>query len=129
MATKTNPGVWGVDIGQCALKAMRCEIQDGEVVATQVDYIEYPNSKTDADPEALIADALEQLKERNDINDERVAVPVQARQVLLNSSPPPIEQKKLRDIVEFEVRQQIPFELSEVVWDYQQMGGGTGLKD
>lgn len=63
MAAKKNPGVWGVDIGQCALKAMRCEMQDGEIVATQVDYIEYPKilSQPDADPNALIADALEQL--------------------------------------------------------------------
>ncbi len=131
MAAKTNPGVWGVDIGQCALKAMRCEIQDGEVVATQVDYIEYPKilSQPDADPEALIADALDQLKERNDIDDERVAVSVSGQAGLAKFfKPPPIEQKKLRDIVEFEARQQIPFELSEVVWDYQQMGGGTELE-
>ncbi|MEL0094947.1 MAG: pilus assembly protein PilM, partial [Planctomycetaceae bacterium] len=76
MADKKNPGVWGVDIGQCALKAMRCEMQDGEIVATQVDFIEYPKilSQPDADPNALIADALEQLRERNNIDDERVAV-------------------------------------------------------
>ncbi len=131
MAAKTNPGVWGVDIGQCALKAMRCEMQDGEIVATQVDYIEYPKilSQPDADPHALIADALEQLRERNDINDERVAVSVSGQAGLAKFfKPPPIEQKKLRDIVEFEARQQIPFELSEVVWDYQQMGGGMELE-
>ena len=131
MAAKTNPGVWGVDIGQCALKAMRCEVQDGEVVATQVDYIEYPKilSQPDADPEALIADALEQLRERNDIDEERVAVSVSGQAGLAKFfKPPPIEQKKLRDIVEFEARQQIPFELSEVVWDYQQMGGGMEIE-
>ena len=131
MAAKKNPGVWGVDIGQCALKAMRCEMQDGEIVATQVDYIEYPKilSQPDADPNALIADALEQLSERNDIDDERVAVSVSGQAGLAKFfKPPPIEQKKLRDIVEFEARQQIPFELSEVVWDYQQMGGGTELE-
>ncbi len=131
MAAKTNPGVWGVDIGQCALKAMRCEIQDGEVVATQVDYIEYPKilSQPDADPEALIADALEQLKERNDIEHERVAVSVSGQSGLAKFfKPPPIEQKKLRDIVEFEARQQIPFDLNEVVWDFQQMGGGSEME-
>ncbi|MEC9096684.1 MAG: pilus assembly protein PilM [Planctomycetota bacterium] len=131
MAAKTNPGVWGVDIGQCALKAMRCEMQDGEIVATQVDYIEYPKilSQPDADPEALIADALEQLRERNDIGDERVAVSVSGQAGLAKFfKPPPIEQKKLRDIVEFEARQQIPFDLTEVVWDYQQMGGGAELE-
>ena len=131
MAAKKNPGVWGVDIGQCALKAIRCEIQDGDIVATQVDYIEYPKilSQPDADPDALIADALEQLRERNDIGDERVAVSVSGQAGLAKFfKPPPIEQKKLRDIVEFEARQQIPFDLSEVVWDYQQMGGAKELE-
>ena len=130
MADKKNPGVWGVDIGQCALKAIRCEMQDGEIVATQVDYIEYPKilSQPDADPDALIADALEQLRERNDIGDERVAVSVSGQAGLAKFfKPPPIEQKKLRDIVEFEARQQIPFDLNEVVWDFQQMGGGSEI--
>ena len=131
MADKKNPGVWGVDIGQCALKAMRCEMQDGEIVATQVDFIEYPKilSQPDADPNALIADALEQLRERNNIDDERVAVSVSGQAGLAKFfKPPPIEQKKLRDIVEFEARQQIPFDLSEVVWDFQQMGGGSEIE-
>ena len=59
MANTTKPGVWGIDIGQCALKALRCEMQDGELVATQVDYIEYPKilSQPDADPQTLIAEA------------------------------------------------------------------------
>ena len=60
MANQNNPGAWGIDIGQCALKALRCEMQDGELVATQVDYIEYPKilSQPDADPPSLIAEAL-----------------------------------------------------------------------
>ena len=27
-------GVWGIDIGQCALKALRVELMDGQVTAT-----------------------------------------------------------------------------------------------
>ena len=32
---------------------------------------------------------------------------------------PPVEEKKITDIVKFEAKQQIPFPLDEVVWDYQ----------
>ncbi|MCA1685025.1 MAG: type IV pilus assembly protein PilM, partial [Planctomycetia bacterium] len=35
---------------------------------------------------------------------------------------PPVEKKRIPDIVKFEARQQIPFALEEVVWDYQQIG-------
>jgi len=107
MATTNNPGVWGIDIGQCALKALRCEVQEGELIATQVDYIEYPKilSQPDADPQALIAAALDQFIERNDIENEKVAVSVPGQSGLAKFfKPPPIELKKLRDIVEFEAR-------------------------
>ncbi|MBT4692766.1 MAG: pilus assembly protein PilM [Planctomycetaceae bacterium] len=127
MANTNNPGAWGIDIGQCALKALRCEMQDGDLVATQVDYIEYPKilSQPDADPQSLIAEALNQFIERHDIEDDKVAVTVPGQSGLAKFfKPPPIELKKLRDIVEFEAKQQIPFDLNEVVWDYQRMGGG-----
>jgi len=39
--------------------------------------------------------------------------------------PPPVEQKKIPDIVMYEARQQIPFSLDEVIWDYQQMPGAS----
>src|SRR5207237_5739820 len=42
---------------------------------------------------------------------------------------PPVESKKIPDIVRYEARQQIPFPLEEVVWDYQQMGGSADVED
>ncbi|MDC0574829.1 pilus assembly protein PilM [Pirellulaceae bacterium] len=127
MANTTKPGVWGIDIGQCALKALRCEMQDGELVATQVDYIEYPKilSQPDADPQTLIAEALNQFIERNDVEEDKIAITVPGQAGLAKFfKPPPIALKQLREIVEFEAKQQIPFDLNEVVWDYQRMGGG-----
>ena len=38
---------------------------------------------------------------------------------------PPLESKKIPDLVRYEARQQIPFDLNDVVWDYQRMGGGS----
>ena len=38
---------------------------------------------------------------------------------------PPVEAKKIPDIVKYEARQQIPFDLNDVIWDYQRMGGGS----
>ncbi len=37
---------------------------------------------------------------------------------------PPVEEKKIADIVKFEAKQQIPFPLEEVVWDFQKIGQG-----
>ncbi|MCT6647118.1 pilus assembly protein PilM, partial [Enterococcus faecalis] len=37
---------------------------------------------------------------------------------------PPVEEKKIAEIVKFEAKQQIPFPLEEVVWDFQKIGSG-----
>ena len=69
--------VWGIDIGQCALKALRCTWDaDGQaVVADKYDFIEYPKilSQPDSDPEELIKDALEEFLSRNEVLGDRVA--------------------------------------------------------
>ena len=39
--------------------------------------------------------------------------------------PPPVDSKKIADIVKYEAKQQIPFDLNDVIWDYQQMAGGS----
>ena len=38
---------------------------------------------------------------------------------------PPVDSKKIPDIVKYEAKQQIPFDLDDVVWDYQQLRGGS----
>ena len=53
---KPTPGVWGLDLGQCALKALRLQEVDGTLTATAFDYVEYPKilSQPDADPDQHI---------------------------------------------------------------------------
>ena len=124
---KSN-AVWGIDIGQCALKALRCTTSaDGEtVVADKYDYIEYPKmlSQADADPEELVRDALDQFLSRNNLIGDKVAVSVPGQAGLSRFfKPPPVDAKTLPEIVKYEVTQQIPFPIEDVIWDWQQLGG------
>src|SRR5260370_11288710 len=125
MATKPF-GVWGIDLGQCAFKALRMEIgEDGEVVATAFDYVEHPKilSQPDADPDQLTREALEKFLSRNTLRGDQVAISVPGQSGLARFVKlPPVEEKKIGDIVRFEAKQQIPFNLEEVVWDYQKIG-------
>ncbi len=117
-------GVWGIDIGQCALKALRLEIIDGQPTATAFDYIEHPKilSQPDADPDALTREALEKFLSRNPLGRDHVAIGVPGQSGLARFVKlPPVEEKKVSDIVKFEAKQQIPFPLEEVVWDYQRL--------
>jgi len=126
---KSN-AVWGIDIGQTALKALRCrpgEVDD-QIIADAFDYIEYPMllSQPDADREELVREALELFLSRNSVRGDKVAISVSGQSGLARFIKlPPVESKKISDIVKYEARQQIPFALEDVVWDYQQMEGGS----
>ena len=123
-----QPGYWGIDIGQCALKAVRLQIIDNKVTATAFDYVEHPKilSQPDADPEQLTREALEKFLSRNPIKGDRVAISVAGQSGLARFVKlPPVEEKKIMDIVQFEAKQQIPFPLEEVVWDYQKVSEGA----
>jgi type IV pilus assembly protein PilM len=120
-------GVWGIDVGQCALKAVRLEIIDGQVTATAFDYIEHPKilNQPDADPDQLTREALEKFLSRNSIKGDLIAMNVPGQSGLARFVKlPPVEEKKITDIVKFEAKQQIPFNLNDVVWDYQKIGSG-----
>lgn len=123
-----NPGVWGIDIGQCALKALRLEQINGVVTATAFDYVEHPKilSQPDANPDELTREALEKFLSRNPTKGDIVAMSVPGQSGLARFVKlPPVEEKKIVDIVKFEAKQQIPFPLEEVVWDYQKVSEGT----
>ena len=122
--------VWGIDIGQCSLKALRAtyDARSKQLVADACDYIEYPKilSQPDADPEVLIRDAIKEFLSRNSVKGDRVAISVAGQQGLARFIKlPPVEAKKLPNIVEFEAKQQIPFALEDVIWDYQMLLGGV----
>ncbi|MBC8353358.1 MAG: pilus assembly protein PilM [Planctomycetes bacterium] len=120
---------WGIDIGQCAIKALRCTLEDDQIVADAFDYIEYPKilSQPEAEPEQLIKEALETFLSRNEISrkDDKVVISVPGQSGLAKFfKPPPVDVKRIPDICRFEAKQQIPFPLEEVIWDFQQLAGG-----
>jgi type IV pilus assembly protein PilM len=124
-----SPYAWGIDIGKCALKALRCRISSEPRVLTAeaVDYVEYPMllSQPEADAAELVRDALAQFVSRNTLKGDKIAVSVAGQLALTKFIKlPPIEAKKIPDIVKYEARQQIPFPLDQVVWDWQRLAGG-----
>jgi type IV pilus assembly protein PilM len=124
---KPAPGVWGIDLGQCALKAIRLQETDGQVSATDFDYVEYPKilSQPDADADQLTREALEQFVSRNALSGDSVAIAVPGQSGLARFVKlPPVEETRFADLVKFEAKRQIPFNLDEVVWDFQKLGAG-----
>ncbi len=89
-------GVWGIDIGQCGLKALRCTPSDdgNSLVAEAFDFIEYPKilSQPDANPDELVRDALKQFLSRNSVRGAKVAISVSGQSGLARFIKlPPVE--------------------------------------
>jgi type IV pilus assembly protein PilM len=126
----SSPYAWGIDIGKSSLKALRCRISPSDprrLVAEGFDVVEYPMmlSQPEADAEALVRAALEEFLSRNDLGDDRVAISAPGNAGLAKFIKlPPVETKKIPDIVKYEASQQIPFPLDQVVWDWQRLAAG-----
>jgi len=77
--------VWGIDVGRCALKAVKLRAgADGKVEIVAQDYVEHPTilSQPEADRNELISAALEQFLSRNDISKDQVVVSVPGQHTL-----------------------------------------------
>ena len=113
--------VWGIDVGQCSLKALKIQAVGDQVQLLAFDVIEHPTILSQAEGEAtkLMREAIEKFASRNDLRGCQVVVAVPGQQTLTRfAKMPPVEQKKIPDMVQYEAGQQIPFDMEEVVWDY-----------
>jgi len=114
---------WGIDLGRCALKAIKLRaVADGKVEVVAHDFIEHAKilSQPDADRHELIGSALEKFLSHNDISKDQVLVSVPGQHTLARFTKlPPVAPKRIPDIVRYEADQQIPFDMDEVIWDYQ----------
>src|SRR5271154_3844831 len=125
-----NQAAWGIEIGQAGLKAIKLRYAEAadQVVAIAYDYVPHPKllNQPDAVPDDLIRQALETFLSRNSIESDLIAISLPGQNALAKFIQlPPVEQSKIAEIVKYEAKQQIPFALEEVIWDYQALGGGV----
>ena len=126
--------VWAIDIGQVALKALKVvpgETPD-QLLVEEMARVEYPKilSQPDADPDELVRMALIEFLEKHNTNGCRIAIGVPGQKGLIKFIKlPPVEKKRIPEIVQYEAKQQIPFPLNEVVWDYHQLASEDDMDE
>ncbi len=115
---------WGIDIGQCALKALKlvdyCDGSDPQAEAFEI--IEHPEilSQPEVDRDQLIRQSLGELLSRHNLSSSRIALSVPGQSSFTRFfRPPPVDPKGLPRIIQFEAGQQIPFPIDEVIWRWQ----------
>ncbi len=117
-----NKPVWGIDLGQCALKAIRIRAAGDKVEVLDHAYIEHKKilSAPDVDRKALVDETMSKFLENHELAGETIVVAVPGQNTLARFTKlPPVDRKKIPEIVKYEAQQQIPFDMDEVIWDYQ----------
>jgi type IV pilus assembly protein PilM len=126
MAEKIG-SVWAIDIGNTSLKALRLSNESGTLEVLGFDNITHGKVLSgsgikDQEKQELIAISLRQFVQANDLGRDEIIVAVpSANSFARFVNLPPVEQKRIPEIVKFEASQQIPFDINEVAWDWQLM--------
>ncbi|HZW08908.1 MAG TPA: type IV pilus assembly protein PilM [Phycisphaerales bacterium] len=118
----TSNACWGIEIGAGAIKAMKIVLEGDEPKVADFAYIPHPRvlSTPELDQDDAKRVALGRLVSEYDLSGATIAVSVPGHSAFARFAKlPPVEPKKVPDIVKFEAVQQIPFPLDEVEWDYQ----------
>lgn len=119
--TKT---AWGLDIGGRALKAVKIKQTPDRLLVEDMDIIEYSAIPSDGNflQSPAIQEAIQTFLTKHHIaKTDNVILSIPGQFVLSRfTTIPPVDKKRLRNIVSYEAKQQIPFDLKDIVWDYQQ---------
>ncbi|MHC4101567.1 MAG: type IV pilus assembly protein PilM, partial [Planctomycetota bacterium] len=113
---------WGMEVGAAAIKAIRLEREGDRVTVT--DFAVVPHKKVlstpDVDQDDMTRLSLGQFISQKVLEGEHLVVSVPGHAAFARFAKlPPVEPKKVPDIVKFEAVQQIPFPIDQVEWDYQ----------
>lgn len=118
--------IWALDIGEYSLKVCRARQinkSSGVITVDLFDIIRYADLPCGY--EAHVTERYHEgirafLEKHHVAKGDRVCVSVTGHEVFSRFiNLPPVSLKRVPEIVRYEARQQIPFNIDEVVWDYQ----------
>jgi len=126
MAGETGT-VWAIDIGNSSLKALYLSTERGVVEVIGFDNIRHGkilsgDGVTNAEREELVALSLRKFVNKYDLSMDEIIISVPSQNSFARFvNLPPVEAKRIPEMVKFEAVQQIPFGINDVQWDWQLM--------
>lgn len=119
-----------LDIGSTGIKAAEFTYPaDGSVVLKTYDCREFDEELTEQNRTVNIAGTLRELLAANQFSAHKTFICISGQFALTRfvKLPPVTEEEgRVRQIVEYEARQNVPFSMDEVVWDYQLIANPEG---
>lgn len=119
--------ILAIDIGATSIKIGEFEYSGREAVTlANFAYREYEEELTDSSRSVVVAGLLRQMIVENNFVARRVLLSISGQSAFtrfVRLPPFSDDQTRIRQIVEFEARQNVPFPMDEVIWDYQLVAG------
>jgi len=122
-----SDAIWAIELGNNSLRALHLTVAGGAVKVLGFDNIQHGKVLTGAgvkvaERDELIAISLREFVQRSDVRGENIIISVPSQNSFARFvNLPPVEPKRIPEIVKFEAVQQIPFDINEVQWDWQLM--------
>ncbi|QDU30529.1 Competence protein A [Anatilimnocola aggregata] len=130
---KSPAMVWGLDLGDHALKAIKLvrDEKTGQLHLAACEYISHERSLGGSDADMIRAEVQEKtladFAGRNDLKGCQVIAAIAAQRVLGRFCElPPLPAKKVAAAVEFEAKHQFPIPLDELKWAYYVLDEAEG---
>ena len=115
--------VLALDVGASSIKAAEFEYSaKGEITLVNFVLKEYGEELTDVNRTAVLMQLFREIIQEKGITAKKAMVSLSGQSAFIRFVKlPPVaeEEKRVRQIVEFEARQNVPFPMDEVIWDYQ----------
>ena len=124
--------ILAIDIGATSIKVGEFEYPPREGIAL-VGFAcrEYEEELTDSSKSIVVAGLLRQMLTENEFRPRKCLVSISGQSAFTRfvKLPPVAEDEaRVRQIVEFEARQNVPFPMEEVIWDYQLIANPEGKR-
>ncbi len=114
---------WGIEVGANAIKAVHLGRSGSRIELLDFSVMPFKHVLTTPDlnvDEAIQVNLDAFLAKHVELEKSRLVASVPGHQAFARFAKlPPVEPKKIPDIVRFEAVQQIPFPIDQVEWDYQ----------
>jgi type IV pilus assembly protein PilM len=115
---KIKSGI-GIELTGERINLVRLERTPEGIVLTEARSIKLPASEK-KEEEQLLVNNVTKAFEGLDFAEDEISLGVGGHMSFVRKVKlPPVSQSKLKQVVSFEVQQQVPFSLNEVIWNYQ----------
>ena len=118
--------ILAIDIGACSLKVASFSFPlSGGLVLEKFAYKEFAGDLQEEEYKIALRSALHEIIDENNFDDKGVYFSFSGQSAFIRFVKlPPLgeEEGRVRQVVEYEAQQNVPYPMNEVIWDYQLIG-------